>query len=65
MAKIKQAMNEIPEVVLSGVAAGISSIIAFGVYAFGDPEKKINPPYKMLPVYMRPDDPRAARVKKP
>lgn len=65
MAKIKEGMNEIPEVVLAGVAAGISTIAAVGLYVFGDPEKKINPPYKMRPIYMRPDDPRAARVPKP
>lgn len=60
----KQAMNEIPEVVLSGVAATIVASIAYAKihydYANGGQNKR----YKMIPVLMRPDDPRVAKVHK-
>lgn len=60
----KQAMNEIPEVVLSGVAATIFAAAAYTKirydYAHGGQNKR----YKLIPVLMRPDDPRAAHVHK-
>lgn len=60
----KQAMNEIPEVVLSGVVATLAIGAGYAKirydYAHGGRNKR----YKLMPVYMRPDDPRAALVHK-
>lgn len=61
---IKQGCNEIPEVILSGVAAfaatAVCSVVMIRYYKNDGENRK----YKLLPVYMRPDDPRAAKVHK-
>lgn len=65
VALLKQGVNEIPEVMFAG--AGFLGITAISLvaYTFCDKEKLVNRQYKMYPVYMRPDDPRAALVHKP
>lgn len=65
IAYVKQAMNEIPEVLFAAAGATAATVAAGVVYAFTDKKKFLNPKYKMYPIYMRPDDPRAALVHKP
>lgn len=60
----KQAMNEIPEVVLSGVAATIFAGIAYAKIRYDYSHGAQNKRYKLQPVLMRPDDPRAVNVHK-
>lgn len=62
----KQALNEIPEVVLAGFAATAMATVA-GVKLHYDHKngKTTNRVYKNVPVYMRPDDPRVALIHKP
>lgn len=60
----KQAMNEIPEVVLSGVAATVAASIAYVKICNDHANGAENKRYKTLPVLMRPDDPRVAKVHK-
>lgn len=60
----KQAMNEIPEVVLSGVAATIVASIAYCKISYDYSHGAQNKRYKLMPVLMRPDDPRVANVHK-
>lgn len=60
----KQAMNEIPEVVLSGAAAMIVAGIAYAKIRYDYSHGGQNKRYKLIPVLMRPDDPRAAQVHK-
>lgn len=66
-ALFKQGLNEIPEVVLTGIVAAAFVSVAF-VKVYRDDKKGMNGPnnskYKFFPVYMRPDDPRAAYVHK-
>lgn len=59
----KQACNEIPEVV--GATAG--AIVGLGLIAFGihhyNKHGLDNRKYKLIPVVVRPEDPRAAKVR--
>lgn len=61
----KQALNEIPEVVLAGIAATVMATAA-GFKVYSDTKKGVfNRVYKNQIVLMRPDDPRVAKVHKP
>lgn len=60
----KQGLNEIPEVILSGVAATLAVSAAATKVCYDRKHGKNNKVYKLYPVYMRPDDPRAAKVHK-
>lgn len=61
----KQALNEIPEVVLAGFAAtAMATVAGFRVYS-DKKNGKFNKIYKEQVVLMRPDDPRVATVHKP
>lgn len=61
----KQALNEIPEVVLAGIAATVMATAA-GFKVYNDSKSgKFNRVYKDQIVLMRPDDPRVAKVHKP
>lgn len=61
----KQGLNEVPEVILAGVVATIMATAAGIKLHFDKKNDKFNKVYKFDPVYMRPDDPRVARVHKP
>lgn len=60
----KQGLNEIPEVILSGVAATIVASAAFAKIYYDSKHDGQNKRYKLIPVLMRPDDPRVAKVHK-
>lgn len=60
----KQAMNEIPEVVLSGVAATIVASLAYAKIRYDYSHGGQNKRYKLIPVLMRPDDSRVPHVHK-
>lgn len=61
---IKQGFNEIPEIMVSGIAAVLSTVVGgIACYRFYKRDGA-NHKYKLLPVYMRPDDPRVAKVHK-
>lgn len=61
----KQGLNEIPEVILAGVAATVMATAAAFKLQYDKKNDKFNKVYKFQPVYMRPDDPRVAKVHKP
>lgn len=61
----KQGLNEIPEVLAAGVAAVFGVTLAsYRLYHYQKNEEW-NKVYKLVPVYMRPDDPRVVKVHKP
>lgn len=60
----KQGLNEIPEVLLAGTAATIMSVVASVRLYYMIKNEESNHKYKLLPVYMRPEDPRVAKVHK-
>lgn len=64
VALVRQGWNEIPEVMASGVLALFG--IGLGTYTIYRHEKTdfANKRYKLYPVYMRPDDPRVAKIHK-
>lgn len=65
VALFKQGLNEIPEVMLAGVAGTTMATIAgFKLYYDSKTVDYTNKKYKLYPTYMRPDDPRAAKVNK-
>lgn len=61
---VRQGCNEIPEIMLSGVAAILSTVACSAVMYRYYKNDGNNRKYKLLPVYMRPDDPRVAKVHK-
>lgn len=61
----KQGLNEIPELIFSGITAAIFVTAAAFKVHYNDRHENHNKVYKFLPVLMRPDDPRAAKVHKP
>lgn len=62
---LKQGLNEIPEVIAAGIVGlSMGGIAVAKVYYDSKQEGYGNKKYKFHPVYMRPDDPRAAKVHK-
>lgn len=61
----KQGLNEIPELIFSGITATIFVTAAAFKVHYDARHEKYNKVYKFIPVHMRPDDPRAAKVHKP
>lgn len=62
---LKQGLNEIPEVIASGVVGLTMAGLAFAKLHYDSKQENYgNKKYKYYPTYMRPDDPRAAKVHK-
>lgn len=62
---VKQGFNEIPEVIAAGVGAvAVLSAASVRLFYYNKNEES-NKVYKLIPVYMRSDDPRVVKVHKP
>lgn len=61
----KQGLNEIPEVMFAGLGAAIMGTVAWIRVYYIIKNDEQNRVYKLQPIYMRPDDPRVAKVHKP
>lgn len=64
VALFKQGLNEIPELLFAGSVAAICVVGGFIRMYHYDKNDEWNKRYKYLPVLMRPDDPRVAKVHK-
>lgn len=65
VALFKQGLNEIPEVIASGVVGMTMAGVAITKIFYDSKQENFgNKKYKLYPIYMRPDDPRAAKVHK-
>lgn len=61
---LRQGWNEIPEILVAGAVATITTAMsAYGMRCYYKNDM-FNKKYKLYPVYMRPDDPRVAKVHK-
>lgn len=61
---LKQGWNEIPEILVAGSVALVTMAMSgFGIRYYYKNDL-FNKKYKLYPVYMRPDDPRVAKVHK-
>lgn len=65
VALFKQGLNEVPELLFAGTAATIAGTTALILTYYREKNDYGNKIYKVLPVLMRPDDPRVAKVHKP
>lgn len=62
---LRQGWNEIPEVLASGALAIVmSTAAAYKVFYVNEKNDAANHRYKLYPIYMRPDDPRVAKIHK-
>lgn len=64
MGLFKQGLNEVPEVIFAGVGATVFAVAASIKIYYHEKNDKSNKVYKLYPTYLRPDDPRAAKVHK-
>lgn len=62
---VKQGLNEIPEIIFVGIGAVVAASAASVRLYYYQKNEEWNKVYKLIPVYMRPDDPRVVKVHKP